>query len=75
MAQASARQAPLQWESIDMNYSELIAQERKAYCNAPMRELRNVRLALAFHSWGNTTQEQARAQAIETIIHERLGNK
>jgi hypothetical protein len=58
-----------------MNYSELIAQERKAYCNAPMRELRNVRLALAYHSWGNTTQEQARAQAIEAIIHERLANK
>jgi hypothetical protein len=58
-----------------MNYSELIAQERKAYSNAPMRELRNVRLALALHSWGNTTQEQARAQAIETIIHERLANK
>lgn len=75
MGLASARQVQLQWESIDMNYSELVAQERKAYSNAPMRELRNVRLALAFHSWGNTTQEQARAQAIEAIIHERLANK
>lgn len=58
-----------------MNYAQLIAQERKAYRNAPLRELRNVRLALALHAWGNTTQEQARAQAIETIIHERLASK
>ena len=58
-----------------MNYLQLIEQERKAYCNAPMRELRNIRLALAYHSWGNTTQEQARKEAIETIIHERLANK
>jgi hypothetical protein len=58
-----------------MNYSELIAEELRAYSNAPMRELRNVRLALAFHSWGNTKREKARAQAIETIIHERLANK
>jgi hypothetical protein len=31
-----------------------------------------IRVALAVHSWGNTLQEKARAEAVEQIIHARL---
>jgi hypothetical protein len=55
-----------------MNYRDMIAGERAAYERAPMSELRTIRVALAVHSWGNTLQEKARAEAVEQIIHARL---
>ena len=55
-----------------MTYREMIDAERAAYERAPLWELRAVRTALAFHSWGNTTQEKARAEAVEQLVHERL---
>ena len=54
---------------------ELIAAERARFERAPMPELRAMRLALAIHAWGNTTEEKARAEAIEAIIHARLRAK
>lgn len=58
-----------------MSYSELIATERARFGRAPMSQLRSTRLALAIHAWGNTTEEKARAEAIEAIIHVRLRAK
>jgi hypothetical protein len=55
-----------------MNYRDMIEGERAAYERAPMGELRTIRVALAVHSWGNTLQEKARAEAVEQIIHARL---
>ena len=54
---------------------ELIERERAAYERAPMRELRNVMVALSLHSWGNTLEEQARLVAVEKIVHERLARR
>ena len=55
-----------------MNYRDMIVGERAAFERAPMSELRTIRVALAVHSWGNTLQEKARAEAVEQIIHARL---
>ena len=55
-----------------MHYRELIARERAAYERATMQDLRSLRMALAIHSWGNTLQEKARAEAVEQIMHDRL---
>lgn len=54
---------------------ELIETERAAYERAPLKELRAVRLALSIHSWGNTTEEQARLEAVDGLIHARLARK
>jgi hypothetical protein len=59
-------------EARAMNYRDMIEGERAAYERAPMGELRTIRVALAVHSWGNTLQEKARAEAVEQIIHARL---
>jgi hypothetical protein len=61
--------------SKPMTYTDLIAQERRAFARAPLSELRAIRLALAFHAWGNSLQEKARAEAIGAIIHDRLRAK
>lgn len=58
-----------------MTYREMIDAERAAYERAPMRELRNTMVALSYHSWGNTTQEQARLAAIGDIVSERLARR
>jgi hypothetical protein len=58
-----------------MTYREMIDAERAAYERAPLWELRAVRTALAFHSWGNTTQEKARAEAVEGLIHAKLSRR
>lgn len=58
-----------------MNYREMIDGERAAYDRAPMSELRAVRVALALHSWGNSLQEKARAEAVEQIISARLSRR
>jgi hypothetical protein len=58
-----------------MNYQDMIVGERAAFERAPMSELRTIRVALAVHSWGNTLQEKARAEAVEQIIHARLREK
>jgi hypothetical protein len=58
-----------------MNYRDMIVGERAAFERAPMSELRTIRVALAVHSWGNTLQEKARAEAVEQIIHARLREK
>jgi hypothetical protein len=55
-----------------MTYTDLIAQERRAFARAPLSELRATRVTLAIHAWGNSLQEKARAEAIEEIIHARL---
>ena len=60
---------------MTMTYKELIALERATYKRASMQELRSIRMALAIHAWGNTLQEQARANAIEQIMHARLAIK
>ena len=54
------------------NYNQLIADQKARFVNAPMRELRNISVALAIHSWGNTLEEKARAVAVESLISERL---
>lgn len=56
-------------------WAELVERERAAYDRAPMSELRAVRLALALHSWGNSLQEKARAEAVEQIISARLSRR
>ena len=58
-----------------MTYREMIDGERAAYERAPMSELRQVRLALALHSWGNSLQEKARAEAVDQIISARLARR
>lgn len=58
-----------------MTYREMIDGERAAYERAPMSELRQVRVALALHSWGNSLQEKARAEAVEQIISARLARR
>ena len=58
-----------------MTYRELIEAERARYERAPMRELRNVLVALSIHSWGNTTEEQARLEAVDGLIHARLARR
>ena len=62
-------------EARAMNYRDMIDGERAAFERAPMSELRTIRVALAVHSWGNTLQEKARAEAVEQIIHRRLKEK
>jgi hypothetical protein len=54
---------------------ELIEAERARYERAPMRELRNVLVALSIGSWGNTPEEQARLEAVDMIIHDRLARR
>ena len=66
------RREGLGMEARTMNYRDMIEGERAAYERAPMGELRTIRVALAVHSWGNTLQEKARAEAVEQIIHARL---
>ena len=66
------RRERLGMEIRAMNYRDMIEGERAAYERAPMGELRTIRVALAVHSWGNTLQEKARAEAVEQIIHARL---
>lgn len=56
-------------------WAELVERERAAYDRAPMSELRAVRVALALHSWGNSLQEKARAEAVERIISARLSRR
>lgn len=58
-----------------MTYRDMIDGERAAYERAPMSELRAVRTALALHSWGNSLQEKARAEAVEQIIGARLSRR
>lgn len=58
-----------------MTYRDMIDGERAAYERAPMWELRAVRKALALHSWGNSLQEKARAEAVEQIISARLARR
>ena len=58
-----------------MTYREMIDAERAAYERAPLPELRKVRLALSIGVWGNTTQENARLDAVEWLIHERLSRR
>jgi len=58
-----------------MTYREMIDAERAAYERAPLSELRKVRLALSIGSWGNTTQEKARAEAVEGLIHAKLSRR
>jgi hypothetical protein len=59
-------------EARAMSYRDMIDGERAAFERAPMGELRTIRVALAVHSWGNTLQEKARAEAVEQIIKARL---
>lgn len=66
------RRERLGMEARAMNYRDMIEGERAAFERAPMGELRTIRVALAVHSWGNTLQEKARAEAVEQIIHARL---
>jgi hypothetical protein len=66
------RRERLGMEVRAMNYRDMIVGERAAFERAPMSELRTIRVALAVHSWGNTLQEKARAEAVEQIIHARL---
>lgn len=56
-------------------WAELVERERAAYERAPTRELQAVRVALALHSWGNSLQEKARAEAVEQIIGARLARR
>ena len=58
-----------------MTYNDMIEAERARYERAPMRELRAVRVSLAIHSWGNTVQEKARAEAVEQLVSARLRAK
>lgn len=58
-----------------MSYHGMIEAERARYERAPLWELRAVRTALAFHSWGNTLEEKARAEAVERLVHERLARR
>jgi hypothetical protein len=58
-----------------MSFQQLIATERARFERAPMSQLRSTRLALSIHAWGNTTEEKARKEAIEAIIHARLRAK
>jgi len=58
-----------------MTYRDMIDGERAAYERAPMSELRQVRVALALHSWGNSLQEKARAEAVDQIISARLARR
>jgi len=58
-----------------MTYREMIDGERAAYERAPTRELQAVRVALALHSWGNSLQEKARAEAVEQIMSARLARR
>lgn len=55
-----------------MGWADLVAAERAAYERAPLSQLRAVRLALSLHSWGNSLQEQARLEAVDRLVHERL---
>lgn len=66
------RREGLGMEARAMNYRDMIDGERAAFERAPMGELRTIRTALAVHSWGNTLQEKARAEAVEQIIKARL---
>ena len=66
------RREGLGMEARAMNYRDMIDGERAAFERAPMGELRTIRVALAVHSWGNTLQEKARAEAVEQIIKARL---
>ena len=58
-----------------MTYREMIDAERAAYERAPLSELRKVRLALSIGVWGNTTQENARLDAVEWLIHAKLSRR
>jgi hypothetical protein len=58
-----------------MTYREMIDAERAAYERAPLSELRKVRLALSIGVWGNTTQENARLEAVEGLIHAKLSRR
>ena len=58
-----------------MTYQDMIDGERAAYERAPTRELRAVRVALALHSWSNSLQEKARAEAVEQIMSARLSRR
>lgn len=58
-----------------MTYRDMIAAERNRLERTPLWELKATRLALAFHSWNNTLEEKARAEAVEQIIHARLARK
>ena len=58
-----------------MTYREMIDAERAAYERAPLNELRNVRLALSIGVWNNTTQENARLEAVEGLIHAKLSRR
>lgn len=57
------------------NFKELIATEKARFQRASFGELRNVSLALALHSHGNTLEEQARREAVDQLISERCKAK
>ena len=58
-----------------MGWNDMVMAEVKRYVATPTKELRQIRLALALHRWGTTLQENARAEAVEQIIHGRLARK
>jgi hypothetical protein len=58
-----------------MTFREMIDTEWAQYERAPMRELRNVLVALSLHSWNNTLQEQARLVAVQDIVSGRLARR
>lgn len=58
-----------------MTYREMIDAERAFFKDRPMKELRNTMAALSLHSWSNTLEEQARLEAVEKIVHERLARR
>lgn len=51
--------------------AELIAEGRRLYTRRPTPELLGVKLALSFHGWRNTLQEQARLSAVTDLLNER----
>jgi hypothetical protein len=61
--------------SLFVTYPEMIDAERAFFKDRPMRELRDAMLALSYHSWSNTLEEQARLAAIGDIVSERLARR
>jgi hypothetical protein len=56
-------------------FSKMVEAERLRYAGASMGTLRNVMVALSLHSWGNTMEEQARLQAVQDIVSNRLARR
>jgi hypothetical protein len=58
-----------------MTYQDMVTSERTRLERTPLWELKAMRLALAYHSWNNTLEEKARAEAVEQIVHGRLARR